>query len=134
LPEPDTGIDVFNVLNILVLFWFFFLLNSRFILSPGIEITLPVASAMESKKTVGIITVQSENLIMFNGDIFSLDTLKQGIKKYLEKKHTESVEENKIVLVRPDKSLPIDTLLKICRISKEAGYSSVQIAVSSFSQ
>jgi biopolymer transport protein ExbD len=112
----------------------FFLLNSRFILSPGVEIRLPQSDTAEMKKTVGIITIQSEKFIIFNGDIFTLDSIKYGMKKYLKAKCSEKADETSVLLVRPDKSLPVDVLLKICEIARDAGYANVQIATSSLAE
>jgi biopolymer transport protein ExbD len=91
------------------------------------EIALPTGGESAYMETIGVITVQSEKFIMFNGNIFSLDTLELGIRKYLRKKNATNFAGN-IVLLRPDKSLPVDALIKVCEIAKRAGYSGVQIA------
>lgn len=129
LREPDRRIELFNVLNILVLFFMFFMLNSRFVLSPGVAIALPTVAATEIGDTIGVMTVQSEKFIMFNGNIFSLDTLGQGIKKYLGKNFGENPGQMAI-LIRPDKSLPVNVLLKVCEIARKSGYAAIQIASS----
>ncbi|MDR2778885.1 MAG: biopolymer transporter ExbD [Puniceicoccales bacterium] len=135
LQPPDVAIDLFNILNMLVLLGMFFLLNSRFIISPGIGIELAKLDIVEARKTVGVLTVQSERLIMFNGDIFTLDSLGYGMKKYLKKvKPSEKDGNDPVLLVRPDKSLSVNVLLKICSIAKDAGYENVQIAISPVAQ
>ncbi|MDR1173175.1 MAG: biopolymer transporter ExbD [Puniceicoccales bacterium] len=128
LQPLSTGMDIFNILNILTLFGILFLLNSRFILSPGVEIELPSSKAPEAKKTIGVVTIQSEKFIIFNGDIFTIDSLKHGMKKYLDAKCAAKGDEDLVLLIRPDRSLPSDVLLKICEIAKDAGYANVQIA------
>jgi hypothetical protein len=45
----ETSMDLFNTLNILTLFGILFLSNSRFILSPGVEIELPQSNASATK-------------------------------------------------------------------------------------
>jgi biopolymer transport protein ExbD len=95
------------------------------------EISLPVGGELQSIGTTGVITVQSEKFIMFDGNIFSLDTLEWGIKKYLQGKNCGESREN-VVLVRPDKSLSVEILIKICEIARKSGYSAVQIASSPF--
>lgn len=127
LRVPDMRVEMFSVLNILLLFAILSLLNSRLILPVGIEISLPTTSAANGAETIGVITAQSENFIVFNGNMFSLDTLERGIKKYLTKSGLENCDSN-AVLLRPDKSLPTGILVKICEIAKRAGYSAVQIA------
>jgi biopolymer transport protein ExbD len=128
LQPLDTSMNLFNILNILTLFGILFLLNSRFILSPGVEIKLPSPNASTARKTMGVVTVQSEKFIMFNGDIFSIDSLKHGMKKYLDAKRATKEDEDLVILLRPDKSLPSGVLLKICEIARDAGYANVQIA------
>ncbi|MDR1413330.1 MAG: biopolymer transporter ExbD [Puniceicoccales bacterium] len=127
LQKPDARVELFDVLNLLLLFCVFFLLNSRFILSPGIAISLPSVATVEARETMGVVTVQSEKFIMFNGNIFSLDTLAQGMKKYLVKNHGENSRGN-VILLRPDRSLSVDVLIKVCEIAKNVGYSAVQIS------
>jgi biopolymer transport protein ExbD len=129
LQPLDTGMNLFNILNILMLFGILFLLNSRFILSPGIEIELPRSNTSEARKTMGVVTVQSEKFIMFNGDIFTIDSLRYGIKKYLDAKYAAKEDGDPILLIRPDRSLPSGILLKICEIARDAGYANVQIAI-----
>ncbi|MDR0742001.1 MAG: hypothetical protein LBE98_00870 [Puniceicoccales bacterium] len=124
----DTSMDLFNILNILTLFGILFLLNSRFILSPGVAIKLSQSNASTARKTMGVVTVQSEKFIMFNGDIFTIDSLKYGMKKYLDAKCAAKEDEDLILLLRPDRSLPSRVLLKICEIARDAGYTNVQIA------
>ncbi|MDR1595657.1 MAG: biopolymer transporter ExbD [Puniceicoccales bacterium] len=128
LREPDIGVELFGVLNILMLCCTFVLLNSRFILSPGVSISLPSVDAVEFVETMGVITVQSEKFIVFNGNIFSLDTLENGIKKYLRENCAGGSSAVSAILVRPDKSLPVFVLIKICEIAKKSGFSTVQVA------
>ncbi|MDR1528663.1 MAG: biopolymer transporter ExbD [Puniceicoccales bacterium] len=128
LQPLDTSMGLFNILNILTLFGMLFLLNSRFILSPGVTIELPQSNAPEARKTMGVVTVQSEKFIMFNGDIFTMDSLKYGMKKYLDAKCPVKEDEDLVLLLRPDRSLPAGILLKICEIARDAGYVNIQIA------
>jgi biopolymer transport protein ExbD len=128
LQSLDTSVNLFNILNILTLFGILFLLNSRFILSPGVEIELPQSKTSEARKTMGVVTVQSEKFIMFNGDIFTLDSLKYGMKKYLDAKRVAKENDDLVLLLRPDRSLPSGILLKICEIARDVGYANVQIA------
>lgn len=128
LQPLDTSMDIFNIFNILTLFGILFLLNSRFILSPGVEIELPQSNASTAMKTIGVVTVQSEKFIMFNGNIFTIDSLKYGMKTYLDAKCATKGDEDLVLLLRPDKSLPSSVLLNICEIARDAGYTNVQIA------
>jgi biopolymer transport protein ExbD len=121
------GIELFCVLNVLALAYAFFLLNSRFLLSPGIAISLPGTADVECRKTVGTVSVQSEKLVVFNGNIFSLDTIGTGMRKFLRANHLENTAEPAI-LIRPDEALPVSVLIKICEIAKKSGFSTAQIA------
>jgi uncharacterized linocin/CFP29 family protein len=57
---------------------------------------------IENQKTIGVVTVQSNYLIMFNGDIF-FGSSEAKDEKYLKAKHIENIKERKILLVRPNK-------------------------------
>ncbi|MDR1432876.1 MAG: biopolymer transporter ExbD [Puniceicoccales bacterium] len=127
LREPDRRVELFNVLNVFALLLMFFAINSRFVLSAGVPIALPVFGGQEFSATAGVITVQSEKFMVFNGNIFSLDTLAQGIGKFLRKNFGENLGQAAI-LIRPDRSLPVDVLMKVCEIAKKSGYATVQIA------
>jgi biopolymer transport protein ExbD len=129
LNPSDMEIGLFNVLNMIALFSIIVLLNSRFVLSPGFEISLPYTEALEATETTGVVTVQSENFIMFNGNICSLNTLEQAIKQHMAKSNIKSFADQ-TMLIRQDKSISVETLIKICDIAKKFDYSHINIAAS----
>jgi biopolymer transport protein ExbD len=126
LPAIDSTVGLFDILNLLLLFAAFFSLNSRFILSPGLGVALSTVGVVEARKTIGVLTVQSEKLLMLDGDICSIDTLGRTVEKY--RRAGGGTPTGTAILIRPDRSLPVGTLLKICEIVKAAGYETVQIA------
>jgi biopolymer transport protein ExbD len=122
LPAIDSAVNLFDVLNVLLLLAVFLSLGSRLVLPPGIGISLPTTGSMDVRETVAVLTAQSEKLLIFNGDICSMDTIGKAMEK-------QRRGDGKLaILIRPDRSLPVGTLLKICEIVEKAGYDSVQIA------
>ena len=128
LRSIDMSIGLFDVLNLCLLLAGLFMANSRFILSPGVPLDLPIVTDVQSAETVGNLTVQSEKLIILDGKIFSLNTLEGGIRNFLKKYEVDGLK-NKSFLVRGDRSIDMSTMLKIYEILQRVGFGNVQMAV-----
>lgn len=127
LRHPNSTIDVFPILCLVLIFVSFLSINTKLILPAGITIKLPFATNATSITTTGTITVQSSNFIIFEGQILTLETLYDSLVEFL---HTNNIHQSSSIslLVRCDRSVPLQVVLKICEIAKFAGYTNLHIA------
>lgn len=127
LRHPNCTIDIFPILCLVLIFISFLSINTKLILPAGITIKLPSISNPTSISTTGTITVQSSNFIIFEGQILTLENLYDNLVAFL---HTNNIHPSASVnlLLRCDRSVPLQVILKICEISQLAGYTNIHIA------
>jgi biopolymer transport protein ExbD len=125
--DVDTKINLSPILCMVTILSMFFLFNSRFVLSPGIDITLPVSDYAIDSDSIGFLTVKNEKFIILDGSVCSIDSLGKYLDSFL-KRHKISDAKNLSMMVIGDESLPLGLLINVCDIVKSAGYGNVKIA------
>ncbi len=126
--------NVFALLNIGLIALGFFLLSSRFILAPGVLIELPTVNAKSALGIVvyDVLTINQQNMMLFDGRIYNLDTLFAALNRSKQQAQTSSESQvdntGSILLVKMDKNTSMDVFLRVCEISYKAGYTQIQIA------
>ena len=125
--DIDTKINLSPILCMITILSMFFLFNSRFVLSPGVDITLPVSDYAVASDSIGFLTVKNEKFIILDGSVCSIDSLGKYLDSFL-KRHKISDAKNLSMMVIGDESLPLGLLIKVCDIVKSAGYGHVKIA------
>ena len=60
--DIDTKINLFPILCMVTILSMFFVFNSRFVLSPGVDITLPVSDYAIDSESIGFLTVKKVNI------------------------------------------------------------------------
>ncbi len=123
LSVPDKRIDVAPLFDALLICLMFLLLGSRFIFSPGETIALPQLGSRVAPgvATVSVLTYKTDELMILDGRVITLDRWQQQIGR--SKTPAEGV-----LLVKADRELPLQTLLRLAELAREAGYSGLQIA------
>lgn len=125
--DVDTKINLSPILCMITILSMFFLFNSRFVLSPGVDITLPVSDYAVASDSIGFLTVKNEKFIILDGSICSIDSLDECLDSFL-KRHKISDAKNLSMMVIGDESLPLGLLIKVCDIIRSAGYGHIKIA------
>ena len=125
--DVDTKINLSPILCMVTILSMFFLFNSRFVLSPGVDITLPVSDYAVASDSIGFLTVKNEKFIILDGSICSIDSLGEYLNGFL-KRHKISDAKKISMLVIGDESLPLGLLVRICDIVRSAGYGHIKIA------
>ena len=125
--DIDTKINLSPILCMITILSMFFVFNSRFVLSPGVDITLPVSNYAIDSDSTGFLTVKNEKFIILDGSICSIDSLGKYLDSFL-KRHKISDAKNLSMMVIGDESLPLSLLIKVCDIVRSAGYGNVKIA------
>lgn len=129
LQKPSYSLDAAPFLNVLVVAFFFCLLGSHFLTAPGLSIDLPSAPQplVHNEVTEQVLTLKLHNQIFFQGKIYSLQTIEQPLLHALET-HTSTTPA---LLIKMDKNISTEDLLKLCEIAKNAGYAKIHIASNS---
>ena len=125
--DIDTKINLSPILCMVTILSMFFLFNSRFVLSPGIDITLPVSDYAIDSDSIGFLTIKNEKFIILDGSVCSIDSLGEYLGNFL-KRHKISDAKNLSMMVIGDESLPLGSLIRICDIIRSAGYGHIKIA------
>lgn len=127
LRHPNCTIDIFPILCLVLIFASFLSINSKLVLPAGITIKLPYSNNTTSITTIGTITVQSANFIIFEGQLLTLENLRDNLTDFL---HINNIDQSSSIslLIRCNRSVPLQVVLEICEIAKSAGYTNIHIA------
>lgn len=129
LKKPGGGPVVIPYVNVCLLFLFFTLLSSKFVLAPGVSLSLPTAKAADSSalptyKVLTVGEVQGSERLIFEDRILNLDSFEKELPTLLKAKEARET----VLLVRMDKGVSVQTLVRVCEIAREAGFREVRIA------
>ena len=131
LPQPDLKIDIFVILNILLVIGMYLLLNSKIFLPAGVCMELPHSEHVQRAAVSHIITVKAgtkENkLLILDDKISSINSLKRDLQLQDSQKNHQNYESP--ILLRVDRSTTFETIVKISNIIKDAGYIGVELAL-----
>lgn len=126
LKSPSIEIDAIPFLNVLTIAFFISLLSSKFLFAPGLTIQLPQSSEtkLQGATTSAFLTVDQSDIIFFEGNIYTLDTIKQAFTDFI-KSHPNHPPS---LLAKINKSTDIDLFFNICEIAHNAGFEFIQLA------
>lgn len=129
LTEPDLRFDTVPLLDLCLIGLFLAFQSSRFIASPGITLDIPdvdkeVLSGIPTSAVVTVLTVRENDMVLFEGNIVRPRALEREFSKYFEMRK----KENSVILIKLDKSVRVDSLLRILDLARRSGFAQVQIA------
>jgi len=113
-----------SLTDIVLLLLIFFLLSSSYVTNSGLKIDLPktISSDKTLKETITVSITKENDLYLNQDKLMDIDELKIKSSSLLES------SPNKIVLLKSDKNIPIDFVIKIIDALKLSGAESVTIA------
>jgi len=112
-----------SLTDIVLLLLIFFLLTSSFIVQPGIKIKLPKAATGQQDDADKIfLTVTQQERIFLNQRQVSQSDLQTQLRRLLKD------DPNKLVVIRADKDLSLESTIRIIDIAKLAGAEKFMIA------
>lgn len=120
----DSGyLSAFNfssLTDIVMLLLIFFLLTSSFVTTKGISVTAPEArNTTQQQDQRVVVSVDAEGKVSLNDTETTMEDLGALMSEQLR---TDSLNaDSTIVVVRADKQLPYETVIKVIDIVKEAG-------------
>ena len=111
-----------SLTDIVLLLLIFFLLTSSFVVQPGIKIKLPkAASGQQDDSDKIFLTVAKNERIFLNQKPINTQDLGVELRRLLK-------ETPKLVVIRADKDLSLETTIRIVDIAKLAGAERFMIA------
>lgn len=127
---PKSEMDLIPFLDLVLIGFLFFMLSSRMVYTPGVVVDLPKADASVLRPVLvsDVLTVnkRGENILFFyGGAIYDFE----GLKNYALTMKGKANAEGSVILVKMDGSLPIQMQADLVAITKQMGYSKVQIAI-----
>lgn len=118
-----TAFNYSSLTDIVMLLLIFFLLTSQFVITTGVQVKLPKSETSETiNENQFIVTITKTNDIYFGSDKISLAELSDRILK----SKPQTKEQN--LVIRADKEVPIEILIKIIDIAKSTGVVKFTIA------
>ncbi len=116
-------IDLIPLIDIVLLLLIFFILSSRFIFQSVVAVNLPtsVTSEVEAQANHDVILTKS-GLIFFDGRKVNREGLNFGLELALSK------GRNPLVIIRADKGVPYNQVMKIMGLIKKAGIKKIALA------
>lgn len=128
LREPTRRFDFVALLDVFFIALFFMMLSPRFVLSPGLTIDLPESPAnipMPGLPASAVVTVRSDDMILFEGMILSTEDLGREIARYIENRPDPTV------LIYFDRRISMQTMLVVSETLRHAGVTRIQVAAES---
>lgn len=131
LRRPNIQVDVFVILNVLIVIGLFLLLSNKLFLPAGIGIELPDSEYIQRAAVSHAITIKAgvkdNKLLILDDSVSSINSLKTDLqaRDIQEKKQ----DYNAPILLRVDRSTSLDTIIKISNIVHDAGYTRIQLAL-----
>jgi biopolymer transport protein ExbD len=132
LSPPPRDLDFVAWVNTAVIVLFFSLLGSRFVLAPGLPIgvsnqtglALPQTdvTAVNTGAAAVVVSYRRENVILFEGGMYSLTDLRKQMADYV-RKHPGAV-----MLVRADRQVSLQDALDLIEMARSVGFANVLLA------
>ncbi len=118
-----TAFNYSSLTDIVMLLLIFFLLTSQFVITTGVQVRLPKSESSEVvTDNQFIITITKTNEIYFGGEKISLGELANKIITFNEQ------QREKNLVIKADKEIPIEILIKVIDIAKSTGINKFTIA------
>jgi biopolymer transport protein ExbD len=117
-------IDPAPMVDVVFLLLIFLVLSSPFVLQPGFgTVVLSESNAAPNVSFQGlVVTVSRDNLLFFNTQPISFRDLPQALRK------AASESRNPELIIKADRQVTQDTMVKIMSMAFEAGISAVNLA------
>lgn len=126
IKAPSVEIETIPFINVLCMAFFISLLSSKYLFAPGLSIELPTSSESTLKGTTtnAILSVNQVNMVFFEGNIYSLETIEQALIGFVRSTPSRSP----ILLAKINKGTDVNVFFNICEMAHKAGFSSIQLA------
>lgn len=114
--EPLSVFSLASLTDIVLLLVIFFLLTSQFVIQTGVKVKLPGSKTDElSEPTKMIVTITSAGILYVGPDQTTIDMLSGKLTEL------RSVNDEASLVIRADKTVQIDLVIKVIDAAKSVG-------------
>jgi biopolymer transport protein ExbD len=115
------------MVDLCLIFIFFSILSSKFVLAPGVSLHLPDSryadlDALPAYQVLTVGEIGGEERIIYDGAIHNLASFERSLESA-----TEEIK-NTVLLIRLDEHISVQTLVRVCDVARAKGFKQVQIA------
>lgn len=122
LTPPSQRLNVLPLFDVLLIAFFFSLLSSKYVLSPGLTLNLPQGGSGPGLPASAVLTVRSDQMLLFEGRIVNMSGLAPALREYVKKRGETNL------LVYFDQDVSVQTLFSVAEVAREQGVARVQLA------
>lgn len=130
LSPPPRDLDFVSWVNVALIFLFFSLLGSRFVLAPGLlmgtgneRFTMPRNGHPQLSQTASVVvSYRRDNVILFEGAIVNSTELEKRLAAYAKKRPGE------VLLLIADKNVTLQAVSELSAMAQSVGFAYVQTA------
>jgi biopolymer transport protein ExbD len=114
--QPLSVFSYASLTDMVLLLTIFFLLTSQFVMQTGVKVKLPGSKTNEqSESTKMMVTITSEGIIYAGPDQTTIDMLSGKLKEM------RGISEESSLVIRADKTVQIDLVIKVIDAAKSVG-------------
>lgn len=126
LPPLKTGFDVVAVLDLIAIALFISLLFTRFVIAPGVRVSLPETDLRmpQNASSVAVLTIGNKGMLFFDGGVYDLNSIDQAFARFMQ----TSGDNSSVVLLKTEASISLQVFLELCQMAQDAGFDQVQIS------
>jgi biopolymer transport protein ExbD len=127
---PKSEMDLLPFLDLILIGFLFFMLNTQLVYTPGISVDLPTAdsSVLETTLVTDVMTVNErsgQQMFFYQGKIYEYDDLALHAQNIALSER----DSGSVLLIKMAGTSSIQLQSDLVAIAKQLGYKSVQIAV-----
>ena len=114
--QPLSVFSYASLTDMVLLLTIFFLLTSQFVMQTGVKVKLPGSKTNEqSEPTQMMVTITSEGVVYVGPDQTTIDMLPEKLSE------VRSISDESSLVIRADKSVQIDLVIKVIDAAKSVG-------------
>jgi len=114
--KPLAVFSYSSLTDIVLLLVIFFLLTSQFVIQTGVKVKLPGSQINEqAEPTELVVTITSENAVYIGSEQIGIDQLALKLNENLQ------IEDQNNLVIRADKTVQIDVVIKVIDAAKSVG-------------
>lgn len=124
--RPQSGLDPVPVLDLLVIAFFIGLLFTRFVMTPGVRVDLPVTDLRMSYtySEVAVMTISDSGIFFFDGRVYDAGSVRPALEAFV----SNAKQPDLALLMKIEGSMEVQELMELCQAAQAAGFRQVQIA------
>ncbi|HDQ13407.1 MAG TPA: biopolymer transporter ExbD [Sediminispirochaeta sp.] len=123
--KPTATVDIVPLIDVVFQLVVFFMVSSTFILTPGINITLPDSSSAEPVVMSRlVVTIVSEDEIYLNQDRQRLEELSEALQTM---QRQEELSELRTVVIEGDQRVSYSLMVKVLDLVRQSGIEGINL-------